>query len=132
MSERHADRRRLPRLPGLLATALLVGASSTPLAAQELAVGTWTGTMVPPEGISAPVAFEVVDDEGLAITMTVEGTTPRPLETIVLNGDLLTFSFVMGSDVRCELERQPDGSFTGPCASGDMRMGTLTMVPPGG
>ena len=116
----------------LFLAASLVAASSAPLAAQDLAVGTWTGTMVPPEGVSAPVAFEVVDDDGLAITMTVEGTAPRPLETVVLNGDLLTFSFRMGTDVRCELERQPDGSFTGPCSSAAMQMGTLTMEPPTG
>ena len=100
--------------------------------AQELEVGTWTGRMVPPEGIPAPVAFEVVDDDGLAVTMTVEGTTPRPLQTIVLDDDLLTFSFNMGVDVECELERQEDGSFTGPCRSTDLDMGTLTMEPPAG
>ncbi|MDX1494322.1 MAG: hypothetical protein R3253_09695, partial [Longimicrobiales bacterium] len=58
---------------------------------------------------------------------------PRPLETVVLNGDLLTFSFRMGTEVECELERQPDGSFTGPCTSGAATgMGTLTMEPPAG
>ena len=119
------------RRAALLSVAfLLVCASSA--RAQDLQVGTWTGTMVPPEGIPAPVAFEVVDDNGLAVTMTVEGTTPRPLETIVLNGDLLTFSFNMGTDVECELERQEDGSFTGPCRSTDLKMGTLTMEPPAG
>ena len=66
--------------------------------AQELQAGTWTGTMVPPEGIPAPVAFEVVNDGRLSITMTVEGTAPRPLETILLDGDLLTFSFNMVRD----------------------------------
>ena len=115
-----------------MATALLLTLAA-PIAGQDLEVGTWTGTMVPPEGIPAPVAFEVVDDGGRqAITMTVEGTAPRPLETIALNGDLLTFSFTMGTDVRCELERRSDGSFAGPCSSGPMRMGTLTMEPPAG
>lgn len=118
--------------PALLGQLLLLVTTAVPLTAQDLKVGTWTGTMVPPEGLSAPVAFEVVDDSGLAITMTVEGTAPRPLETIALNGDLLTFSFSMGTDVRCELERQADGSFTGPCSSGAMRKGTLTMEPPSG
>ncbi|MDX1647460.1 MAG: hypothetical protein R3304_09975, partial [Longimicrobiales bacterium] len=90
------------------------------------------GTMVPPEGTATPVAFEVVSDGGLAITMTVEGTTPRPLETIVLDGDRLAFSFQMGTDVRCELERQEDGAYRGPCSSADVRTGTLTMEPPSG
>jgi hypothetical protein len=104
---------------------------TAPAAGQELTPGSWTGTMVPPEGVAAPVTYEVTQgDDRPAIVMTVEGMAPRPLQDVRLDGGTLSFSFDMGRTVRCTLARQPGGSFAGPCGDGG-RGGTLTMTPPG-
>ena len=122
-----------PPAPALCTAAFLFLASAASVHAQALPTGTWTGTMTPPEGREVPVTYEVTPSgDGLAITMTVEGSGPRPLEDIRIEGGRLRFAFQMGSRVSCDLQRMDDGTYSGPCSAAGAQGGDLTMRPPSG
>ena len=46
---------------------------------------------------------------------------PLPLNAIRLDGDTLSYTFSAGVLVRCVVERQDDGSYTGECKTGTAR-----------
>ena len=119
------------RFPGvLIACVVMVGATSITPQAQTLQEGTWEGTTVLPDGSSAPTNFDVTTENGeLAITYhSVQG--PMPLTDISLEGDTLSYTFSPGVLVRCVVQRQDDGSYTGECKTGNGETGRHTMKPP--
>ena len=117
---------------GLGMITLLAMWITTPIGAQELARGTWTGTMSPPGSPSVDVTYEVGEGGGgLSIVMNApQGLTP--FNDVQLDGDELTFWWEPNIRVDCTLLRKEDGSFEGPCSPAGGEEGTLTMVPPSG
>ena len=114
----------------LIACMVGVGATSLTLPAQTLQEGTWEGTTVLPDGSSVETNFDVTIENGeLAITYhSVQG--PLPLNAISLDGDTLSYTFSAGVLVRCAVQRQEDGSYTGECTTGNGETGRHTMTPP--
>lgn len=108
---------------------------ATPAAAQELAVGTWTGTMTPPgdQGVDVTYDVSMTDDDELSIVMSV-AMMGESIEffDIALDDDELTFWWSPGVRLDCSLARQDDGSFEGVCGDGAGGDGILLMVPPEG
>ena len=121
---------------GLAIVTLLGTWVTTPVGAQELERGTWTGTMSPPGSPSVAVTYEVGETDGaLSIVMSVpEVGQSMAFSDVKLNGDELTFWWEPGPRVDCTLLRKEDGSFEGICTegSGPDGEGTLTMLPPSG
>ena len=118
---------------GLGIVTLLAMWITTPVGAQELERGTWTGTMSPPQGASVAVTYEVGETDGaLSIVMSAPGLgQSMTFSDVKLNGDELTFWWEPGSRVDCTLLRKEDGSFEGICTDGSGE-GTLRMLPPSG
>jgi hypothetical protein len=142
---RRIRRPRLPRNPGVsmnrLARAAVtvsfmslfafVAAPSAPLSAQELATGTWSGTITPPDGGPAAVTFEV-SSEGDDLSIMIMGPDGQStsLNDVQMMGEALHFTIDFGVLVTCHLDPQDEGGFGGECTGSDGQTGTLTMVPP--
>ena len=110
---------------------------TTPVGAQELKLGTWTGTMSPPGNQSVDVSYVVGETDGaLSIMMSVPSMPQRgglAFNDVELDDDELTFWWEPGGRVDCTLLRQEDGSFEGTCSDGSADGdGILKMVPPSG
>jgi hypothetical protein len=126
----------MKRTASALGVVALVATWAAPAAAQELAHGTWTGTMTPPGGTAIPVMYEVGDLGGaLAVVMrALMVQEVIPFNDVTLAGQELTFWWEPGIRVDCTLRRTESGSFEGACTDGssDRGAGALTMVPPEG
>lgn len=101
--------------------------------AQQLDVGTWTGTVTHPNGRVENVTFDVtMKNDTLGIAANVDGGA----QVVVfrdpkLDGATLTFSFPAPSPVQCTLTRRDDNAYEGPCRAPEAtRGGVLLMVPP--
>ena len=114
----------------LIACVVTVIATIVTVQAQTLQEGTWEGTTVLPDGSSVQTDFDVTVENGeLAITYhSVQG--PLPLTDISLEGETLSYTFSAGVLVRCVVQRQEDGSYTGECKTGNGETGRHTMTPP--
>lgn len=116
----------------MAATACLLTFAIVPtLQAQDLEAGTWTGTVIPPDGQVHEVTFDVVTASD-TLTVTLNSPMgPIPLRDITLDGETLTFSWSAGpTDLDCALKAQDDGSYTGECVDAGGDPGQFTMVPP--
>ena len=119
---------------GLGMVALLALCVATPVDAQELERGTWTGMMTLPGGSGVPVTFEVGEADGaLSIVMSNPQLGDVALGDPRLDGGELTFWWEPGIRVDCSLLLKEDRSFQGICTDGRGAggEGTLTMMPPG-
>ena len=74
--------------------------------------------------------FDVTVENGELAIMYHSVQGPRPLADIRLEGDTLSYTFLAGVLVRCLVERQDDGSYTGECKTGNDEIGRHTMKPP--
>ena len=101
------------------------------LTAQSLAVGTWTGTMTPPQKSAAAVTYEVTGTgDSLAVTMVIPGHRAPFSHIRWVEGKLL-FEWTAGDTlVKCELSKQGNGGYRGPCTDAEGGTGQLDMVPP--
>ena len=118
---------------GLGIVALVAMWVATPIGAQELERGTWTGTMTLPEGFAVPVTFEVGETDGaLSIVMSNPQLGDTAFSDARLAGDELTFWWTPGIRVDCALRLTVDLSFEGTCSDGTGAAGEgiLTMIPP--
>ena len=111
---------------------------TTPIGAQVLELGTWTGTMFPPQGeASVDVRYDVGEKDGY-LTIVMTGVPDQGMSIVfnevMLDGDQLIFWWEPGSRVDCTLLPREDGIFEGICTdgSGPDGEGTLRMVPPSG
>ncbi|HET9947827.1 MAG TPA: hypothetical protein VFQ22_02760 [Longimicrobiales bacterium] len=111
--------------------ALLATLAVAPGVAQELALGTWTGTMTPPGGEAIPVTYEVgTSGDTLSVVMrSVHVAGDMLLRDVRLEGEELRFWWEPDVRVECTLRRAEDGSFEGPCSDGS-NYGAMRMVPP--
>ncbi len=110
---------------------LLVFATTTH--AQTLTTGQWTGTVTPPNGNAVEVFYDVAyEDEALVISMTVPemGDQVFTFSDIVLDEELLFFTWQPGTDLDCQLTPHDDGHYEGECVDEEGAPGTLVMIPP--
>jgi hypothetical protein len=113
--------------------ALLLVAVLTPALceAQTLKAGTWTGSIIPPEGDIASVTFDVTmkgDSLGIVIHAGEHGDFTA--EDARYTEGKITFVFHPGPRVACTLSKTEEGSFTGPCIDEEGGEAKVTMVPP--
>lgn len=123
---------------GLAAAAWL---SSSSLQAQGLEEGRWSGIRTDPGNPNAPaldVAWEVdmnPTGDGVSITLVHIGGSLAPLTNVRLEGETLSYSFIVpsaGNQADCRLTLQEDGSYEGACtAAGGIRF-LYTFTPPEG
>ena len=74
--------------------------------------------------------FDVTAENGELAIIYHSVQNPLPLNAISLKGDTLSYTFSSGVLVRCVVERQDDGSYTGECKTGNGETGRHTMKPP--
>ncbi len=104
---------------------------TSPVLAQDLEVGTWTGTVTPPSSQVFDVTYIVEHtDDALTITMN-SPMGPLPFSNIEVGENNITFSWQAGpTHLDCDLKTQEDGSYKGECVDADGSPGTLIMIPP--
>jgi hypothetical protein len=99
--------------------------------AQKLEAGKWTGKVVPPDGPTVEVTYDVkVAGDTLAITINAAEHGSFPFANVKLADGKLTFSWSPGVEVKCELKPQTDKSWSGSCVDAGGTGGTMIMVPP--
>jgi len=122
-------------LAAVAALALVLTFAVAPATAQDMASGTWAGTVTGPDGQGVDVTFEVSAADGdLAIMLIPPADTGMGgmvLEEIAMADGVLTFVFpVPNVRVVCELSRDDEGAFEGECVGDDGNSGHMRMVPP--
>ena len=99
--------------------------------AQKLEAGKWTGVVTPPGEGTVNVTFDVaMKGDTIAITLNAAEHGSFVLEEVKLVEKKLTFQFSPGPLVKCALDRQPDGSFSGQCTDGSESPAQMVMTPP--
>ena len=119
-------------LGALAALALFAGfALASPVSAQELESGTWTGTVEPPDGGIIDVEFAVEWGDEPSIVIMAMGESLAVLD-IEVTEEALMFAFDADEYVACELLATDDGGYEGECVGSDGTPGYMTMTPPDG
>lgn len=117
------------------AVTLLAAIVAAPANAQDMAPGTWTGTIAPPGMEPIPVTYDVARTDGaLSIVMkSVSVMGEMPFRDVRIDESALTFWWESGVRLDCSLVRTPAGGYEGTCTdgTGPTGEGALTMVPPG-
>jgi hypothetical protein len=124
----------MPKIMSRLGVAALL-AFAAPLNAQDLAAGSWTGSIAPPGMEAIPLQIQVSGaGSGLSVLVsTVLFPGEIPLNDIRLDGSSMTFWWDLGVRVECTLTRDASGGYAGPCSDGSADGdGQMTMVPPAG
>lgn len=110
---------------------LLPAAVSAQSTAPVMPVGTWTGTVTPPEATTTPVTFNVkADDKAITIQIDAGEHGSFPASDVAFAGTKLSFTFTPGPKLLCVLKIQDDGSFAGECTEENGPAALITMVPP--
>lgn len=121
----------LALLGSVFALFVAMSVFAAPAAAQEMAEGTWGGTIEPPGGGVMDISFEVETGEALSITLVAPGMGELVADDEELVDGVLHFGFdAGGAYVVCELPKTDDGGFEGECVGDDGAVGYLTMTPP--
>jgi len=119
---------------GMLPALVLGLGLVAPAAAQEkLATGTWTGTVLTPDGQLIELAWEVsyTDD-----ALSIELIPPPEVSPSLLAGNpvfdagFLVFTIEVGETVSCNLATQDDGSIEGECVDSTGGAAIMSMMPP--
>ena len=120
-------------LSKVLLIAAVAGLAPALASAQQpkLETGTWTGVVVPPDGQSADVTYDVATkNDTLTITINAGQFGTFPAQHVKLEADKLTFAFTPGPDVQCTLVKHEDGSYVGDCLDESGGAAHMTMLPP--
>jgi len=113
-----------------LALAALVGVPAA-VAAQSIEAGKWTGTVLPPDGQTTEVTYDVtVKGDTIGITVSAGEHGTFTFNEVKLADNKLTFSFQPGVLVKCALARRADGAFEGQCTDAEGGVAQMLMVPP--
>ena len=115
----------------LFALALPLAASAQSAAPAKLAVGTWTGSVTPPnEPEPQNITFEVsYKADTLAITLVAGDHGSFPLNDIQVTDSKISFSFTPGPKVVCALETKGIG-YAGDCKDDEGNIVPMSMAPP--
>lgn len=131
----------------VLPVVVLVSLASSPAAADDLTVGTWTGTVrnTPPRNPQPrPVSLIVKKGpdphwrwrggakELVGVAFRVQNAAAEVSEARFGEG-LLSYSFTppeQDGSVRCDLKRQIDGNYEGECKGADWGVRLITLSPP--
>ena len=114
----------------LLVTSLMMSMTVTG-AAQDLADGTWTGSMHTPgapKGIAVTYSVSHSDNQLRIAMATPMGS--QSFKNVEFSDGWLTFTWTPGPAVRCRLEPQANGGFAGGCVDDTGGTGRLSMMPP--
>lgn len=122
--------RRLGKTVTEVAAITLAVTASAGSYAAELQTGEWSGTITPPEGVTMPTTFTVSEAGGELRISVLFMNMPVDLRDIELTDDGISFNWSPGPNVRCELDLQDDGSYSGGCVDQSGGMGHMSMVPP--
>jgi len=99
--------------------------------AQTLAVGKWTGFIIPPGGQTLDVSYDVrVESDTLKIDIVNEQVGHIPFTNLKVTDDGMRFEWEPGVHLFCELFLKVDGGYEGECAPEDGDSGTLVMNRP--
>jgi hypothetical protein len=111
--------------------ALPLAASAQTAAPVKLAVGTWTGTVTPPnEPQPMNITYEVsYKADTLAITLVAGDHGSFPLNELEVTDTKISFSFTPGPKVVCALAAK-DGGYAGDCTDDGGNVVPMTMTPP--
>ena len=116
-------------VPAMAVAAAVAWTSS--LAAQTLETGTWTGTVMPPEGGAIEVTYEVAQKgDSLSVTLHTGAFGSFAFESIVVHADRITFTWSPDEMLTCELMLRDDDRYEGECVDSGGMPGTLVMRPP--
>jgi hypothetical protein len=126
---------------------VLVSLASLPAAADDLAVGTWTGAVrnTPPRNPQPrPVSLIVKKSadphwrwrggakELLGVVFRVQNA-PSEVSAVTFGEGRLSYSFTppeQDATVLCDLKRQIDGNYEGECKGADWGVRLITLSPP--
>jgi hypothetical protein len=112
---------------------LVLGLIAAPVvcSAQSLKAGTWTGSVIAPEGDETPVTYDVsVKGDSLGIMIHAGEHGDFAAEGGYHSAGKITFVFTPGIRVTCTLTKNEAGEFNGPCVGDDGATGQMKMVPP--
>lgn len=111
--------------------ACLVTALPATGAAQDMADGTWTGTMHSPgapDGIA--VTYQVSHSEGQLMIAIATPMGSQDFSDIEFSDGWMTFTWTPGPAVHCRLEPQAIGGYAGECVDDRGGTGQLSIMPP--
>jgi hypothetical protein len=105
--------------------------AAAPASAQDMALGTWTGSLTPPGAEPVPVSYTVERTDGkLSIMMNEDINGEMPFQDVVYDGSVLVFWWDIGVRIDCAL-RWNEGSLQGTCSDGRPGGdGPMLMTPP--
>ena len=99
--------------------------------AQALVSGTWTGTVIPPNGELIEVTYTVhAADDSLSIMMHVPEMGDIPFRELHVTDDKLTCNWSVDTELMCEFDLKAGNQYEGTCTDIQGESGQVTMVPP--
>src|SRR6185436_2023793 len=99
--------------------------------AQAIKPGTWTGSVIPPEGELTIVTYDVTmvgDTLGIVIHAGEHGDFTAT--EAKFDEKTIRFPFQPGPVVRCSLPLHEEGEYAGNCMEASGSVAQMTMVPP--
>lgn len=113
---------------GLIAIPAAAAAQDAPPV--KLAAGTWTGTVIPPDG-AMDVTYEVAYSGDTLNVVLVAGQHGKfALQELAVTATKISFSFTPGPRVVCALTVNEKGAYSGDCTDDGGLVVPMTMVPP--
>ena len=130
MNDSFANRKRRFGATAAVVSGLVSALAICGIARADLQPGEWTGTITPPEGVSAPATFTVGEAEGMILISVLVVNMSFDFRDIEVTDDAVRFTWTPGIDVHCDLGLQEDDSYSGECIDEAGDTGYITMVPP--
>ena len=107
-------------------------ALATPVCAQTMAPGTWTGSLSGgPNGESVSLTFDVTTtNDTLKIALVTPDGRSLPLANVRFEEGNLRFEIGPNNEGKCILKPTPTGGFKGDCTADDGDGAEMEMAPP--
>ncbi len=99
--------------------------------AQDLEDGKWIGRLILPSGKIAEIFMHIRHKDGQAIgSMEMSGDDRFTMVQMEHDDMVLKLQWNPGLDIKCELYRQDEGSYSGACEDEVSGKGPLILAPP--